>query len=254
MAALQTRPQAARRRTYVVRVICAVLLFAVFCFVTYEQFMEPEAGFRGRGRTMFETFIALQFAGILLFLRGAMSGAIAYEKERQSLTLLLLTGLRPRNILLEEYLGRLIPIFTVLLLGLPLLAICYAFGGVTTKRLGDGIYILVLTCVQVGALALMCSAFCSSSLASFIASYVMLAGLYLGLPLLWMLLVESRYGGRDPVPAALVPLWLFFDPRRTSRLLDHRARGGLSREWLCYILLAVSASVPLADRSRDGCG
>ena len=129
--------QAARKRTYVLRCAYAALLFIAFCVVFYGEAREVRSGFEllGRGRGMFVALVYIQFVGVLAFLPATMSGVITQEKEQRSLELLLLTDLRPSEILLQKYLGHLIPIFTFLLLSLPLLAICYAFGGVSPEYL-----------------------------------------------------------------------------------------------------------------------
>ena len=176
--------QAARRRTYLVRAGYAVLLFATFLLFAYGAADGPLnlVDLLGRGRSMFQTLVAIQFVGILLFLPATMAGVIAVEKELATLPLLMLTDLTPRQVLWEKFLGRLVAMVSFLLLGLPLLAVCYAFGGITTGYLVAGVYLLLLTCLQVGALSLACSAFCSSSLAALLSSYVLTAFLYLVVP------------------------------------------------------------------------
>ncbi|HUT37285.1 MAG TPA: ABC transporter permease subunit [Planctomycetota bacterium] len=231
--------QAARRRTYIARVAYAALLFLIFLVASHSEFEVTDAGSAassGRGLGMFDALIKLQFAGILLFLPAMMSGALTYEKERGSLALLLLTTLKPRAILMQKYLGRLVPMFSILLLGLPLLAICYTFGGLTTDYLATGAYVLVLTSLQVGALALLCSSFCCTSLGALLASYILVATLYLGLPLLLTFL-----GAEGPNVFFLVPLSLFPDPGARSVSFD----SALFRSWL--IAASVVAFLVLAQ-------
>ena len=135
--------QAARRRTYVARVVYATLLFTVFCMANYQQFSRGDPttdAALGRGKEMFEALVFIQFAGIVLFLPAMMSGALTYEKERGSLGLLLLTSLKPREILLQKYLGRLVSMLSILLLGLPLLAL---MAGVFNGRNEEAAFALV---------------------------------------------------------------------------------------------------------------
>ena len=87
-----------------------------------------------------------------------MAGAIAQEKERDTLGLLFLTDLTPWELVLQKYVGRLIPMLTLLFLSLPLLAVAYSLGGVSSMMLGSSAMTLFLTCLVVGALALECSA------------------------------------------------------------------------------------------------
>ncbi|MCE9611369.1 MAG: ABC transporter permease [Chthoniobacter sp.] len=174
---------AARRRTYVLRVVYGVLLFAVFAMISprwlWRGSMDPFS-VMGQGRWMFSSLLALQFIGIALFLPAMMCGRIAEEKERDSLVLLFLTDLRPWSIVLQKYLGGLVPMLSFLLLAMPLTAVAYAFGGVTTEALGTGLYALLLACLQVGALALMCSAWCRTTVAALVSTYLLAVAFYLG--------------------------------------------------------------------------
>ena len=197
---------AARRRTYVVRVVYAVLLYAVFgamASALARQSAHPLA-FLGSGKDLLVMLIAVQTMGIGLFLPAMMSGAIASEKERRSMALLMLTDLGPCEILWQKFIGRLVPMLTFLLLALPLLAVCYAFGGVTTDDLVCGIYVLLLTCLEVGALAILCSAFCATTVAAFVAAYLLLAFLWVGWPLLFYLTMDYS-GSAEQTAFVFVP-------------------------------------------------
>ena len=167
---------AARRRTYVLRVVYGALLFAVFAALAprwlWRGSYDP-LSVMGAGREMFESILMLQFIGIALFLPAMMCGRIAEEKERDSLVLLFLTDLRPWSIVLQKYLGGLVPMLSFLLLAMPLAAIAYAFGGVTTDMLATGLYALLLTCLQIGALALMCSAWCRTTVSALLSTYLL---------------------------------------------------------------------------------
>lgn len=174
-----------RRWTYVLRVVYAVLLFTMTCLILYNVLRQSGANpfnVLGEGREIFRTVVWLQFAGIYLFLPALMCGAIAHERQRDSLALLLATDLRPWEILIQKFAGRLVPMISFLLLSMPLLlAIAYAFGGVTTDSLFSTTLLLAATCLQVGAFCMMVSAWCRTTTSAFIASYLLGAALYLGL-------------------------------------------------------------------------
>ena len=183
---------AVRKRTYVVRVVYALALFAIFAYCYYDwslSALRPGQGggspfsMLGLGAQAFQIIVGCQFAAILIFLPASMSGVIAHEKERDTLALLLLTDLQPGEILIEKYLSRLIPMLTMLLASLPLLALAYALGGFSPGDLCAGGYILFLTCLQVGAIALMVSAYSGGVVGAFIGSYVMIAAVYLAVPM-----------------------------------------------------------------------
>ena len=177
---------AARRRTYVTRVVYALLLCGIFGAVTFSALQRAYSSpmfAMGMGREMFLILTMLQIAGIYLFLPAMACGLITQEKERDSLVLLFLTELGPWQILLQKYATGLVAIFSFLLIGMPLGALCYAYGGVTPEDLFTGIFVLFLTGLQVAAFALMCSATARTTVGAFIGTYFGQAALFFGLAL-----------------------------------------------------------------------
>ncbi len=185
LLAKELAEQAAQRRTYIIRVLYALALFTA-AYVMFADILgaPAESAFAvlGQGREMFDAIVTLQFFGLYLFVPAMASGCIALEKERNSLGTLLLTRLGPMTIVLEKYLSRLVPTFSFLLLSLPLLAFTYSLGGVTEGEFWGGVWILVLSAVQVGALAVMCSAFARTTAGAFIGAYVLGLFVYFLLP------------------------------------------------------------------------
>lgn len=170
--------QAQRRRTYVFRITYAAILFAIACSLFYGNLLRSGAtgaGSLGRGRQLFEWLVYIQFWGILLILPAMTSGSIAIEKERHNLGLLILTGMRSWEIVLQKLLSRLIPMYTFLFLSLPLMAVAYSFGGLTEQHLWVGILLVMLTCLQVGCLSIMCSAYFRTTVEAFGATYLLYA-------------------------------------------------------------------------------
>ena len=152
----------------------------------------------GAGRQLFEQLCMLQAGGIALFLPALMCGRIAQEKERDSLVLLLLTELRPWQIVLQKYVGR-----------------PRADAHVSSARHAAGRHRVCLRrrhrrrsssaistrsssrCLQVGAIALFCSAWCRTTVGAFLATYFLGAAFYAGPP--------HRVGvGRGVLPPDLV--------------------------------------------------
>lgn len=179
--------QAARPRTYIIRVVYAALLFLAGFAFYYS--LANDYGFNalamlGRGRQLFEMVLMVQFAGVYLFMPAMTCSVLTVEKERGSLGLLLLTRLGPLAILLEKLLGRMIPMFSFLLLSVPLLVIAYSLGGISQKFLWSGIWFLSITTLQVGTLALLCSAFFRTTVGAFMATYLLGIVMLFGLPML----------------------------------------------------------------------
>jgi ABC-type transport system involved in multi-copper enzyme maturation permease subunit len=176
---------AARRRTYVIRFLYGALLFGGGLVILYGRAggeIDVAAGL-GQGIETFQGIVQLQFAAIYVFLPAMTAGALTLEKERDTLTLLFLTTLSPWTILLQKLLSRVIPMMCFVVLSFPLMAAAYSFGGVTTSALYSTMILLVLCVVQVASIALLCSAFCRTTVEAFMATYLLLAVAWLCVPL-----------------------------------------------------------------------
>ena len=198
---------AARPRTYVVRVLFAVGLYGLVALFLPRDFWRTDATVSfatlGMGRSIFDLLAATQAVGIALFLPAMMCGCITQEKERDSLVLLLLTELRPWQILLQKYLGGLVPVLSFVLLGGPLLAVAYALGGVQGRQILEQSLGVVLLALQLGALTLLCSVWCRTTVAALLSSYLLGALLYVALPLLY--LTFRKYNSNREWLASLFP-------------------------------------------------
>ena len=171
-----------RKRTYVLRVVYALLLYCAALLIYVENtnaFQKTTFELLGTGQQLMTITIALQCAGICLFMPVLSVGAITNEKEKNTLTLLFLTRLGPWTILFEKYLARVVNMLSYLLISLPLLGIAYCMGGVTQLELWSGLWMLCVFAAQVGAISIACSAFFHSTAAAFIWTYLLGAGLYL---------------------------------------------------------------------------
>lgn len=181
---------AARKRTYELRVLYAVVLFVTALMLFWGQIFgnyvsgSSALSVLGRGDDMFQVLVVLQFAGIYLFLPAMTCPAITSEKERDALPLLLLTRLGPWTIILEKMASRLIPMFTFLLLALPLMAFAYTFGGIEQRQIWGAILMLGVASIQVAALCMMCSAYFRTTVGAFISVYIIGAALFPGIPIL----------------------------------------------------------------------
>jgi ABC-type transport system involved in multi-copper enzyme maturation permease subunit len=190
----------ARWRTYGVRVLFAVGIYGMVALLLPQGFWsgpaDPTFTFSrlGIGREIFDEFIALQAVGIALFLPAMMCGCITQEKERDSLVLLLLTELRPWQILFQKYLGGLLPVLSFVLLGAPLMAVAYSLGGVEVATLIEQLLGVLLLVLQLGALTLLCSVWCRTTVASLICSYFLGAIMYV-VPALIAFSLPYRYVG-----------------------------------------------------------
>ncbi len=215
---------AARKRTYILRVVYAILLFGGFILFLRGRIVIAAGDAKtmvGTGTAYFEFLAGLQFAGIFLFFPAMAAGALSGERERGSLDLLKLCGLTPSQIVLQKLGGHLVPILSFLVLALPALAVGYSFGGLSPARLASGAYLLVLAAVQTGALAMAASALGRNPSQSLIAVFGMGAAFHLFPPLFFLFFSRFlRRPGVFLVLAAILTLvciecfggWCWFPP------------------------------------------
>jgi ABC-type Na+ efflux pump permease subunit len=178
--------RAARPRTYWLRIGAALLLYGGFWFNNDDVLRHAamDAGsVLGAGRQMFEATVVFLFICIYAFVPAMLCGVITHEKERDSLVLLLLTRMRSWQIVLQKYFGGLIPALTILFLAMPLVAVAYAYGGVTTEQVVTSLAILVLAILQIGAIAVWASSRFRTTVAAFLVTYFV-GGAVFGLPAL----------------------------------------------------------------------
>lgn len=173
---------ALRRRTYFVRTAYASLLFYFFLVQfdgTFSSLRGAGAaellGQMGKGRGLFQSIVMMQFIGIYLLLPAFMAPAVAKEKEDGSFALLRISRMSSWQILLQKLGGRLVPMLTFLLLSLPLLSVAYALGGVVESEVLEAIVVLLLTCLQIGALSLLMSVLCPTMVSATLWCYLVYA-------------------------------------------------------------------------------
>lgn len=165
---------AAQRRTYIIRFVYGLVLFISSGVLFYANLGIGASARQtlGRGATYFAILLALQILAMYLVIPLMTAGAIAAERQRETLVLLLLSPLTPWQIILQKYLSRMTPVLSFVFLSFPLLAITYTFGGVTVAELILGIVVLVFVCLELGAFGIMCSAWCATTAQALGATYV----------------------------------------------------------------------------------
>lgn len=172
--------RAARPRTYVMRVTAALLLYVFFWLTNrwiFTSGITSPSWVLGQGERMFRSLTELLMVGIYFFVPAMLSGVVTQEKERDSLAMLLLTELRPWQIVLQKYAAGLIPALSLLLLALPLGAVAYTYGGFSAEEFALKSIILILAVLQIGALAIWCSCRFRSTVTAFMATYFIAAAL-----------------------------------------------------------------------------
>jgi len=175
---------AARRRTYVVRMVGAIVMLSLavyFVSDSLNSYLNVSAArggntmmtLLGAGAATFPRLAWLLFPAIQILMPAMICGSITLEKERNTLGTLFVTRLSPMTIVLEKLGSRLIPMLSVLILTFPMLAFVYSLGGVDSTLLKATIWLIFWECLLYASIGLLCSAWFSTTVGAFVASYVL---------------------------------------------------------------------------------
>lgn len=177
LLARDLREQAARPRTYVIRVAYTALMSAIVFWNAGDIFQFLGDGLTamdlGRGREIFDQIVLWQLSGILILTPVATAGAIAEERQRDTLDVLLTTQLGPGLIVREKFFSRLFVVCSLVAMSLPLLAFSYSLGGVSQLQLTGSIVLLITSTALSTSFSICLSARCPSAAAALVVTMVL---------------------------------------------------------------------------------
>jgi ABC-type transport system involved in multi-copper enzyme maturation permease subunit len=178
------------------------------------------------GRAIFEWLVFFMLLLVLFLVPGFTSGAIAGERERQTLVPLQVTLLRPRSILLGKIGASLAFLALLIVATLPLLSVTYLIGGVTIGQVVKASLLVLATGVVLACLTAACSTFVKRVQAATVMAYGVTLALTLGTFLAYgsAALVDRSRGTDEANPpiALLLPNPLV----ATADILGTTSEGG----------------------------
>ncbi len=133
---LVTSPR--RPRLFVYRAVYASVLFGVMCtawlILTGTQVISNVGDMARFGGILFQLMAPLQLAMVVFFAALSTAGAVAQEKDRKTLILLLLTRLSNSELVLGKLFASLLHVVVMILGGVPVFALIVLFGGVSFQQ------------------------------------------------------------------------------------------------------------------------
>jgi ABC-type transport system involved in multi-copper enzyme maturation permease subunit len=161
------------------------------------------------GRDLFEWVLGIMLLLVMFFVPGLTAGAIAGERERQTLLPLQITLLNPRHILWGKVLASLAYLALLLVASLPVLAVAYRLGGVTIVDLVVGLAVVLLVGLLLATMIVGISSFAKRVQTATILAYGFTLMLAVGsFVVAGVVAVVDSNTGNDPSdpPAALLLL------------------------------------------------
>ena len=204
------------RRTFIVLTIYLGVLAGIL-YLVYQTNRGTSASSFGApvatqiasvGRGIFEWLLFFMLLLVLFLVPGQTSGAIAGERERQTLVPLQITLLRPVSLLLGKIGASLAFLLLLLVATVPLLSVSYLIGGVTIPQVLGGVAMVAFTGVIVACMTACISAFCRRVQAATVLAYGLVIALTLGTILAFAAagLIDTSRGTDDANP----PEWILY--------------------------------------------
>ena len=207
------------------------------------------------GPRCYIVLLAAQFALLMLIAPAMTSGAIAGERERQTLDLLLVTNTGSVRIVAGKAMESFALLMLLVVSGFPVMCLCLLSGGITVWQILLGELFLLaegFACVSVGVF---CSSFSRSTVLSGVLSYLMilLIGAVTALPFLFgypkritdVVYDRTQYALLTPAAAAgMIPALLYLNPgfgilaliegqtRYFTDEMQYRGWGRIKATWL----------------------
>src|SRR6266481_1312321 len=147
------------------------------------------------GTTIFRALAGWELVLILFIAPVLTAAAIAGEKERQTLDLLLCTRVRPSSIVIGKLVASLLFALLLLVASVPVFSVVFLFGGVELSQVIGVAAVLGVTALALGAIGLLCSTVLRRPTGATVVAYV-LAFLYLVVPMVTSLIFPTSVASR----------------------------------------------------------
>lgn len=127
-------------------------------------------------------------------------GAVAGERERQTLDIMLTTAVKPFSIIFGKLLSNLLLVFMLVFSSIPILSIAFIFGGMNWLNLLYFTLIIMAIAFLVGSVGVFCSTLVKKTTAAIVLTFLIgaavVGGTFLILTLIYLILSNRAY---DPV-------------------------------------------------------
>ncbi|MBR2364813.1 MAG: ABC transporter permease, partial [Lentisphaeria bacterium] len=145
-------------RAWKTRIVCALFLMILAGMLLM---LWPSGGVQSivteSSRQIFSMFFSVDLALILLMTPAFAAGAITSERERETYGALFSTLLSPWEILTGKLFSAILLILLLVILSLPIAAVCALTGGVDALFMGKVSLLLFSAAISYGVLSLACS-------------------------------------------------------------------------------------------------
>jgi len=129
-----------------------ILMITAWLVLAGTQLVRDVGDFARFGMSLFQVLAPLQLAVAVFFAALLTASAVAQEKDRRTLDLLLLTKLSNSELVLGKLLASLLNVLMLLATALPVFMVCALFGGVSFAQIGRVFAVTLASVLACGSL------------------------------------------------------------------------------------------------------
>ena len=216
------RMRSFRTMLIVIAYVAALLMIALYFLSPFMQ-NEILLSALSRGPMAYLALLAVQFGLLILIAPAMTAGAVAGERERQTLDLLLVTNTGSFRIVLGKVLESFAVLALLIACSLPVMCLCLLTGGVSIGQILIGELFLLAEAFACASVGVFCSSLSRSTVVSSVMSYltILAIGALTALPFVFGYpqkitdVVYDRAGYAAltvPAARAMLPWPLYFNP------------------------------------------
>ncbi len=218
-------------------IIILTVIACVACAAYFNGYSYSESQYAAV-INIFNCLCVAEFAMIMFEIPAFTADAIAGERERQTLDILLTTSLKPIQIVIGKLLSSLSSLFFLTFLSLPVLGITFAVGGIHLQDIAQLFLFILISMFFIGSLGIFFSAALKRTAVATILSYVALFFIIVGTMIIillatWLFLlhVEEIYQQTGTYPdtnLSILPMILLINPAFTMFYMLSDTYGSIS--------------------------
>lgn len=145
-----------RSKFYVYRAVYVAALFLLMCtawlVLAGTQVIASVGDMARFGASIFQILAPIQLCLVIFFAAFSAAGAVAQEKDRKTLILLLMTRLNNSELVLGKMLASLINVFALILAATPVFCALFLFGGVSAAQVLRVLVVTLISALAAGSI------------------------------------------------------------------------------------------------------
>lgn len=196
-------------------ILTAFALGGIF-FIKESSFWVGQIYFR-YNIYMYIIIASIEFLLLIFIVPTISSGLISSEREKQTLDILLTSGLKPLQIISGKLMAAAGNILLIIVSGLPVLGITFIYGGIELKDIFITLLFLIFTVFYIGSLGILCSSILKkttfSTLMTLGLEFLLIAGTFL--IVYFGSVIQIIYSGYQTSSIGIISLLLLLSPAVT---------------------------------------